>query len=44
MLNDIQIKHDMFLVRGKITYRIATDQYGKVTTTSNITAEQLYRV
>lgn len=44
LLNEIQIKRDMFLVRGKITYRIATDQFGKVTTTSYITAEQLYRV
>lgn len=44
LLDDTHVKRDMFLVRGKIVYRIATDQFGKVTTTSYIDAKQLYRV
>lgn len=44
LLKDLNIKHDMFLVRGHIGYRLQTDQFGKVTTTSYVVAEQLYRV
>lgn len=44
LLNDVQKGYDQFLVRGEISYRMAKNESGRATSTSYITAKQLYRI